>query len=264
MQFIFIVAFFVFAIWFLIRHFKSFLAKRFIIRCFSEGSTLTCGMRRRGKDMLFNFVVNARKKPYISNVCYSDKLERIPFNPGFQFNLNGNTCHNFIMGNIKPYEYPYPDGIDYYISDAGVFFPSQECNVLNKAYPSFPLFQAISAQLGGTVQHWNVQNANRLWDKAREQCDHYFYVLKCRVNKFTKIVKLRLRYYDNLDSCVARRKPMKRRWGRLGSIEYDKFTANYGTIKEFLIFFRLPYKYDDRIFKTYLKGDSSYEKFESI
>lgn len=256
MKFILYLVVAVFAIWFIVRHLKSFFAKRFIIKRFSEGSTLTCGMKRRGKDMLFNYVINTRRKPYISNVDYSKRYKRIDLEPLQQFNINGNTCHDFIIGSIKPYEYPYPDGIDYYISDAGVYFPSQECNTLTKRYPSFPLFQAISAQLGGCNIHWNVQNANRLWDKAREQCDHYFYCLKTKVNKFTKTVKMRLRYYDNLDSCIARRKPMKRRFGRLGKIEFDKFTAQYGEIKEFLIFFHLPYRYDDRIFKTKLKGDN--------
>lgn len=256
MNFVFLIFFIVLFIVFFIKFLKSFLAKRFIVKCFEGGSTVTCGMKRRGKDMLFNYVVNKRRKQYISNCCYTrDRSKFIPFVPTEQFSLGGNTFINFVENKLIPYDYPYPDGVDYYISDAGVYFPSQEFSLLSKRYPNFPLFQAICAQLGGCNIHWNVQNFNRLWDKAREQCDFYFFMLSTKVSKIFHIAKVKLRYYDKAQSCQDRVTPMRKRFGKSAKIEYEKFTASYGVIKEFTIYFHVPYRYDDRIFKTKLSSE---------
>ena len=101
--------------------------QRKVINIFKNGNTMVSGLRGRGKDLLFCWVINKRKENYISNVNYSSekkKFKRFNFDTKV-WELAGNTYENLADGNIKKYVYPYPDGIDYYISDAGVYFPSQ-------------------------------------------------------------------------------------------------------------------------------------------
>ena len=154
-------------------------------------------------------------------------------------------------------------GIDYFISDAGIYFPSQEFSRLNKIYPSLPVFQALSRHLGDCNFHANVQNLNRLWDKIREQADCYLLCTRCSVF-FHKFVSQTIYYYDRYQSCVDRVKPMKKRWGRMGKIEYDKFVANYGTIKKLKIWGILRYKFDSRRFKAILEENYHEEESDEI
>lgn len=242
-------------IWFLFR-----LANwSFVKRCFYEGNVVVCGMRGRGKDVLFSLVTNSSKAKYISNVDYTGDNRYLNFKVD-DINVGGNTFVNFITGNILPYTYPYEDGIDYFISDAGVYFPSQEFSKLGKSFPSVPVFQALSRHLGDCNFHCNVQNLNRLWDKIREQADTYILCTKCKV-LFGKFVSLKAYVYDKYQSCVDRVKPMKKRWGRLGKLEFDKFTANYGIIKRVKIIGILRYDYDSRRFKKILEiGKTDYEE----
>ena len=236
-----------------------FLDWRFVKRCFDEGNVVVVGLRGRGKDVLFSLIVNSRKSKFISNVDYTGDNRYINFNVE-DISVGGNTFENFISDKIKPYTYPYEDGIDYFISDAGIYFPSQEFSRLNKLYPSVPVFQALSRHLGDCNFNVNVQNLNRLWDKIREQADIYILCLKCKVI-FHRFVSLKAYVYDRYQSCVDRVKPMKKRWGRLGKLEFDKFTASYGTIKKVKIWGILRHDYDSRRFKKILEnGGSNVEK----
>jgi hypothetical protein len=61
-------------------------------------------------------------------------------------------------------------------------------------------------------------------------------------------------YYDRYQSCVDRVKPMKKRWGRLGKLEFDKYTATYGNIRRLKIWGVIRHDYDSRRFKTILRG----------
>lgn len=262
MQLIFVLFFIVFTVVAFLFFIRQLSTRRLLMDCFNSGSCVVSGMKGRGKDMLFCWVVNKRRKQYISNVTYSKRLERIPFNALDQFNIGGNKCTDFIDGTLHPYSYPYPDGVDFYISDAGVYFPSNEFSLLNKRYPSFPLFQAISRHLGDCNIHWNVQNINRLWDKAREQCDSYFFMNKCKVFRGTKIFRMSFYYYDRYDSCLQRVKPMKKRMGKQAKLAYDTFTANFGVIRKCVLWGKIPYRYDDRIFKTMLEVNSCVDESE--
>ena len=237
-------------------------AKKLVLGCFCEGNVIVTGLRGRGKDVLFDFVINARNKSYCSNVDYSKGNSYVPFE-GKYLSLGGNTFENFVENKIMPYKYPLPDGVDYYISDASVYFPSQENNKLNKWYPSYSLFQALSRHLGDCNFHCNCQNLNRLWDKIREQSDCYILMKKTKFRLFGFYHVMRGYVYDNYDSCVKRVKPMKKRWGRVGKIEFDKFQATYGEIRKFkIISFRRP-TYDSRRFKKILEGEVKNEEIGS-
>lgn len=232
---------------------KEMRSRKLVLGCFRDGNVITTGLRGRGKDLLFDWVINQRCVEYCSNVDYSKGNRYVEFK-GEYLSLGGNVFENFINGDIIPYEYPLPDGIDYYISDAGVYFPAQEVGKLNKKYPSYALFQALSRHLGDCNFHCNVQNLNRLWDKIREQSDCY--ILMRKTKWYGKRLHVMSGYvYDNLESCIKRIKPMKRRWGRLGKIEYDKFCAAYGEIRKFKIHSLRKPTYDSRRFKKILAGE---------
>ena len=236
---------------------------RFVVRLFENSSVCVGGARGTGKDMLFNYVISRRKLSYISNVEYSSSgssseaslrdFKRIPFDPLVQWSVGGNTSRSFISGSLVPYSYPFDDGIDYYISDGGIYFPSQEFSFLNSSYPSFPVFQALARHLGDCNIHVNVQSFNRLWDKIREQFETYILCLSCHV-LFGRYVFQRVRIYDRYQSAVDHVRPMKRHFGRSSKIEFDKFCASYGDIRSKFLVYRLSKKYDSRRFKSLLGG----------
>jgi len=252
-----------FGIFALIWLLKQISSRNLILNCFRRGNVIVNGLRGMGKDVMFSWVVNKRQIEYCSNVDYSKGNRYVKFDPEY-LSLGGNTFENFMDGAIIPYKYPLSDGCDFYISDAGVYFPSQEFSKLNKKYPSVALFQALSRHVGDCNFHCNVQNLNRLWDKIREQSDCYvmmkgtkFLINRKKHPKLSKYLNfcytMKGYVYERYDSAVARVKPMKRRWGRLGKIEYDKFLASYGEIRKFKITaFGRP-SYNDRIFKEMLE-----------
>ena len=104
-----------------------------IIKMFETGNVCVCGLRGRGKDMLIANVIWRRKKPYISNVDYGG--DSYPFNP-LEFDCGRNTYKDFISNDVKQYVYPYADGTDIYVSDAGILFHAPD-NVIAE-FPQFP------------------------------------------------------------------------------------------------------------------------------
>jgi hypothetical protein len=250
---------------FLVRLFR-YLRWRQVIGLFKDGSCIVCGMRGSGKDMLFSNVCAYRNKSYCSNMDYTSMNKnapvRYPFNPVYM-KLGGNTFVNFADDKLIPYDYPLPDGCDYYISDAGVYFPCQENTELNKRYPEVPLFQALLRHLGNANFHCNIQNINRLWDKIREQADVYIRCVSCKVDK-RGIVTQKLVIYDRYQSCVDRLEPLKLRKPLLGkqvkndnTITKEKFRAQYGNIRSVTVRYKNRSSYDSRRFKTMLLDGSS-------
>lgn len=230
-----------------------------IIRYFEDGNVCVTGLRGRGKDMLIANVVTRRKRKYISNVNYADEyhIEYVPKD----FDISGNTYRDFINGNVKRYEYPYEDGIDLYISDLGVYYPSQYCNELNREYSYIPIFSALSRQLGEANVHFNVQNLNRAWDKLREQSDTYITCKWCKVF-FGKIVLQKVIVYDLYDSCLRRVKPFNVRLPLFASremkmsydMERDRYEQNNGMVKSGWLLYINKSNYDTRIFKRMLEN----------
>lgn len=172
---------------------------RKIIKLFEEGNVSVCGLRGKGKDMLFANVVMRRKKPYISNTDYGGQF--IKFDPEV---LNfKNTWRNFMTGRLNRFVYPYADDIDIYCADLGVYMPSQYQGELCKEYSHIPVAMALTRQVCGCNFHYNVQNLNRAWDKVREQSDTYIRCIGCKV-LFGKIVLQKIIIYEKYDSAVNR------------------------------------------------------------
>lgn len=234
---------------------------RTIIKLFEDGNVCVTGLRGRGKDMLMSNVVVRRKLPYVCNVNYDGRPSRRkakrstfrPFNP-LDYDTH-NTYDDFITGTVKPYVYPHQDGTDIYISDAGVYFPSQNCSELNKKYGGFVTFMALSRHLGVCNVHSNAQNLNRIWDKIREQSDSYITCNWCFV--FLGLVFQIVTLYENYDSCVKRVPPFRMKRPLLNKdrqqqyeIAYTNFVTSYGKIRRGILLYRNKSKYDTRIFKS--------------
>lgn len=232
-----------------------------VVKLFKQGNSMVSGYRGKGKDLLFHFVINKRKENYISNVEYSDPKKRYKH---FDFNtkvweLAGNTYQDFAEGTTKTYTYPYPDGIDYYISDCGIYFPSQYHKELDKKYKSAPVFQALSRQLGDCNVHTNSQAQNRVWDKMREQAEVY---IVCNWVKFIgrKRFIQKLTVYDKAESAELK---VKKPWFGLGKTARAaalNFETQHGKIYSIIYSSKIKYNFDSRRFKKILEnGDKDYE-----
>lgn len=243
-----------------------------IINLFEQGNVIVTGLRGKGKDLLFANVVLRRGCEYVSNINYGGTY--YPFDYS-KIDLGGNTYRDFTEGTVKKYVFPYPDGTNFYLSDAGVYFPAQYCNELNKLYPQMPLFQAISRQVGTDSNfHVNVQNLNRVWDKLREQSDTYIRCEGVLYLKFSKLRKIlpffdfhdlviqRVTIYDKYESCLNRMKkfsvrpplfstPQTRTMVDLQKQTYD---CTHGMIKPRILIYRNLSTYNTYHFKEVLKN----------
>lgn len=240
---------------------------RTVSNLFKQGNVIVTGLRGTGKDMLMSNVIARRKQPYVCNIDY--KCRNSAYIPLRVKDLEvPDKFINFIQNDIVPYEYPYPEKTDIYISDAGVYFPSQYQGQLCKEYEGIPYFQALSRHLGDCNFHCNVQNLNRLWDKIREQSDIYIRCKSCKV--FGKFVLQTLIVYDKYESCLNRVEPYKhiRAPFSISSkirTEYKardaqllrEFRERNGSVKKYTLIYKNRSKYDTRLFKSLLSKSNS-------
>lgn len=240
-----------------------YLNFRKVVQIFEDESVCVYGPRGSGKDMLMSNVCAYRNKRYISNTpLTSNKELYIPLSRRY-LELGGNKFKNFAEGKIVKYEYPLDDNIDFYISDCGVYYPSQYCNILNNIYDEVPLFQALARHLGDCNVHWNCQNLNRVWDKFREQGERYIRCLDTKVRKvFGKLyVTQKVVIYDKYQSALDRVDPLVLKKPFLGkSIKYDveiekqRFKCQYGSVVKMTLGYVMKSNYNTRFFKELLKN----------
>lgn len=234
-----------------------------IVKLFKKGNVCVTGLRGTGKDVLFGNVISRRKHDaYMANLDYGGKYAPFVYSA---LDVK-NTYKEVVNGQIKPYICPLPRGTDVYISDAGVYFPSQYCNELNKAYPSMPVYQALCRQLSRNNFHINSQNLNRVWDKIREQSDIY---IRCRWCKIIclpflgKIVLQGITIYDKYESCVSRVKPCRvcqslfenKESKAQKQIYRDGFFNQHGEVKNHLLIYKHKSKHDTHAFYQIMKGE---------
>lgn len=239
--------------------------KKLYKKTFKQGNVIVTGLRGRGKDILMANIIARFSNSYISNFdykCNNSKFIALDFN-----NLDcKNSYKNLVNGNIINYCYPYPLGCDIFVSDAGVYFPSQYCNELNRDFKFMPTFQALSRQLGRCNFHCNVQNINRLWDKIREQADIYIMCNWCRV-LFGKMVIQCVTIYDKYESCLNRVEPFKplkvptfhksinKDLYRVKNLELKRsFDERNGMVKRKLLIYINKSDYDTYYFDKLFKG----------
>ena len=236
-----------------------FLAKlsqgrRYLLSKFSSCNCIVFGKKGTGKDLIFNFVINHRKKPCFSNVQFNQKYCKSA--KIGDFSCRPLTYSNFISGNISPIEKHITENCDMYISDGGIALPSQYHGDLDKIYPSLPIFYALSRHLGNLNIHINTQNLTRVWDKLREQADAYFktrWSLKIGPFIFTSFI-----YYEEYEAAKSsvRPYPIKLFFAKAESkANFEQFLATHGEVKKLLICQRVKdIHYDTRIFHNIVYG----------
>ena len=229
---------------------------RKIIKLFENGSVSVCGLRGKGKDMLFANVVVRRKKSYISNTNYGGDF--IKFDPQM---LNfRNTWRNFMTGKLNHFEYPYDDGIDIYLADVGVYMPSQYQGELCKEYSHIPVAMALLRQVAGAEFHFNVQQLSRCWDKLRELSETYIRCVGCKV-LFGKLVIQNVIIYERYESAVNRVPPFRLRRPLINpsrlqvwEVQRQNYEIAHGSVKPRLLIYINRSNYNTRIFKEMLKN----------
>lgn len=230
----------------------------YIKRLFENHSVCVVGMKGSGKDLLTGNIIARRKLPYISNCDYGYDYHKWDYDrivPRASFK-------DIVSGRVPRYEFPYEPDTDIYLSDVGVYFPSQYCSDLNKLYPNLPIFMALS-------RHWstkifcNCQNLNRIWDKIREHSDYYIYcegVIKPLVK--LGIVVQSVIVYDKYQSCVDRVKPCRVKSRPLASSEanattdtyLDNFYNQHGSVRRHILIYINKSKHDTHFFKEFFKN----------
>lgn len=228
---------------------------RKIVKMFEDGNVLVFGLRGRGKDMLMANVVCRRKKPYVSNVDYGGQwfpLDLDKLDPK-------NTYDNFLRGDVNYYEFPYPDGTDVYISDAGVYFPSQYQGQLCAKYPTYPVAYALSRHTGKYNYHTNSQAIGRIWDKIREQADQWILCNRCYV--LGRLVIQSVTIYDKYESACAKVPPFPLSRPlfdpnriQLWEIQKANYLIAHGDVKRRWLIYWNRSNYDTRRFKEMLKN----------
>lgn len=231
---------------------KCVLFRKHILENFKSRNVIVDGKKGSGKGLLFQYVINARKEPYYSNIDYGGKYEHIGLN---DISVAPNTYNNFVNENIEICERKLKEKQDVYIDDAGVYLPSYMDSTLYKRYPSLPIYYALSRHTANHNIHCNVQNFGRVWKALREQADFYIHVKKTRKILFWLITYATT--YDNYNSAVNYLEPVKTRiLNKYSKAETDIYSASHGEIKSgLLIQWAHKVKYNTRAFEPILYGE---------
>lgn len=229
-----------------------------IIRMFETGNVCITGLRGTGKDLLMGNVIARRNEEYISNLFYCGGYNKLNL---LDWDIN-NTYTNFISGDVNKYVAPHLNK-DIYISDAGVYFPSQYCNKLNNQYEGFVYYQALSRQVSHNNIHINVQNLNRCWDKIREQSDLYIRCNKCiYIPKIDIVIQL-ITIYELYNTCLQRMREPKIRLPLFANKEMkmhykmylDQFRNTHGKIQDCILIYKNKSKHDTYYFEKLLRKE---------
>lgn len=232
---------------------KSFLFKREIVQDFERNNVIVFGKKGCGKDLLFSEVIRKRNEPYVSNCDYGGK-GYMSFKPS-QISLAPNDFRSFIDDQIVTIKKDDSlEGVDFYLSDGGIYFPSQYDGVLDRKYPSLPIFYALSRHLYASNFHINTQALGRIWLKIREQADTY--VKACRVIKLPFFLLVKARVYDKYESALNDVRPLKvAKLNKYAKSEANMFKASQGYVKEgYVIIRKKSISYDTRLFHTKVFG----------
>ena len=232
---------------------RHLLTKTRIKGAFENGNVIVSGRKGYGKDVLFNAVINWRKKTYHSNLNYGGDYK--PFDIK-ELEITPNTYNNFINGNIdKVKKDDTFEESDIYISDGGVYLPSQADYLLHKTYPSLPITYALNRHMFNNGIHVNAQRIERIWKALREQAD-YFVLMRKRPLKLPFFLVLFTTEYDRYESAKKELQPMKNTLlNKYSKAEKDLFTANNGFVKNGIIIVRKrSLHYDSRAFHEIIYG----------
>lgn len=257
MKFIFIILSIILIVFLLYILIVCKVTNKRLLDYFKESSCIVYGAKGKGKDLIFQKVIYMkRKQPYYSNVNYGYQYYKEPL---INLSVSPNTFKKFINDKIelinKNDRY---EGIDYYISDAGVYLPAQYNGELNKRYQSLPIYYALSRHLYNSNIHMNTQFLGRAWNMLREQADKF--VKACGKLKIGKWIFVKVMFYDRYESAMANILPMKPGglFNKYYKAQYEQFRSTYGEIKKGLFLIRIKdIRYDTRVFHKILFGETA-------
>ena len=238
-------------IWFL---YVCISTKNRIVREFKHCNVIVFGKKGNGKDLLFQKVINSRKDTYFSNISYGGDYNNISLN---QISVSPNTYETFINNKItKIDKNDLMENKDIYISDAGVYLPSQYDTKLYKSFPSLPIFYALSRHLYNNNVHVNTQNLSRVWKALREQADYY---IKCRgVLNLGFGLLIKTTEYEKYESALNSVEPIKALlFNKINKADIQQYVATNGFIKKgFVFIFKKQINYDTRAFSKIIFKDN--------
>ena len=223
---------------------------RLLKTIFENSSTYTFGAKGKGKDLLWQKVINLRKNPYYSNIYYGGYYKHLNLKA---LNVDPNTYKDMISNDIKRINTYLLEQCDLYVSDAGIYLPNFEDSQLNKQYPSMPIFIAVQRHLLLSNTHVNSQAFGRVWKKVREQADFYIKALKV-VKLMPGALYCKIRIYDREKSAETDVRPLKKRlFSKNSQSKQDFESANGLIIERWYRISRKSIKYDTRAFKRIFK-----------
>ena len=199
-----------------------FINLSYTAKQFARQNVIVTGKKGTGKDVLFSAVINKRKEMAYSNINYGKYTIVKPIS---YLNTLPNTYENLLQGDVQIIEKNIDEETDYYLSDGGIYLPSQYDVALckNDNYKSLPIFYTLSRHLANMNVHVNVQNINRLWIKLREHADYYITCKYCINLGFW--LYLKTIHYESYDDCLNNKLPVRRRQRTddKGHIEYRRY-----------------------------------------
>lgn len=238
---------------------KHWLFVRSLLNGFKNGNSITFGKKGRGKDLLFQWVINKRKDFYYSNLNYGGKHKIVAIK---DISIFPNTYQKFILNDIDRVKRNFFEEKDFYISDIGNYLPSQYDSMLHKTFPSMPLFYSLSRHLYNSNIHCNSQSLERPWKALREQADFF---VKCKgVIKLPFFLIISVNTYDKYKSALDELEPLSARiLNKYSKAETDLYIAQHGEIKHGHIFVRRSkIKYDTRAFENLIFEKGSRRRYK--
>lgn len=238
------------ALFFLARH---ILFVQDLLREFRKKNVIVFGKKGTGKDLVFQYVIRKRHKPYYSNIDYGGKWEPTKVK---DISVAPNTYDSLINDRITPVELSFKENQDIYLSDGGIYLPSWNDSKLYKAYPSFPVYYAVIRHLTESNIHINTQNLDRVWKAIREQAD--FYVRTLKTIHFGPIFFTKVVTYDRYQTAQECALPLRcRRFNEVSKAQLDLYNATKGDIRQGWIINVSPI-YDTRYFrKLFVKDEGA-------
>ena len=218
----------------------------FIVDIFNNHKTETFGFQGTGKDLLASHVIRLIGRPHYGNIRYDDNTMLFDLK---DLNAGGNTFIDLINGTLNKFPRKFAEGCHKYISDCGIYLPSQYHKELEELYPGMPVEFALHRQLYDAQIHINSQDIDRPWTKLTEQVDAFINTLSVR--RAGEYLYVRYVYYNKYDSARRRLLPLPHTKGSGGERDAAQFYATYGDISEHEIRVHIrDIEYDTRYFKN--------------
>jgi hypothetical protein len=230
---------------------KNELNYKFLIKQFDRFNIITFGKKGTGKDLFFQSIIHKRKKPYYSNISYGyNQLKEISVG---DISVSPNTFDNSLENNFIKVPAVFKEKVDFFISDGGIYLPSQYDSSIDKKYPSMFIFYVLIRHLYNSNIHINYNGSiTRLYKKLREQADGYI-KMRRSIKLFGFMIMLGT-YYDKYESAEQSLLPLKvamlNKYSKADGLLYQ---AQNGSIKDFFLIIRIKnIKYNTRYFKDKL------------